>query len=781
MRPSLVFFLIACLSGGMLAAPLQANPPTLSYLFPSGCQRGKEVEVRLGGLFLHDTCFVEFSGTGIEVLAKPRRLPFAWLEGPVLTLQESQQAEDYPRELAMPVRVGAKAERESRLVRVANSEGASGGWRFELGDYPEIVEKEIEDQILPTPVGFPVTINGRIFPRRDVDDWEISLRAGETIHAVISAERLGAPLDARLEIIGPTGQTLEENEDCWGVDPALTFTAPVAGKYLLRVLDANGKGSPAHVYRLTVSNQPRIENVFPLGGRAGETQKVRFSGPGLGAGLVDLALPRRAPGVVLLTHPSHPTSDFLFELDQYPEIVEGENSKLAGKVPEGLSVILNGKMGAASEEDDWEIPLAAGEAVSLESRGMALGSACRPVFSICDEAGKEVLKAVPGANQDTWKIFKSPKGGVYHLRIFDEIPGNGGPAHAYRVRVIRDKIQTVSLSVPIPALTIPREKSPVSLKVALVRHGGFDGPVSLEWDPLPEGVEITPAKPVIPKGADQLELKIKAGSIAKIDRFHLKIRAVTMAGETQSGAVSRVNLPAGSFPEEAVLVQVALPCPFKIVGGYDMQWASRGAPLKRSYKVERNGFSGPIVVELADRQMRHLQGVRGEKITLPADSSQFDYSVQLAPWMEIGRTTRSCVMGVAQVADGGMNHTVSYSSVESNDQLVAVVEAGKLDIRPMVPMVTFQPGDRVEIPVEVLRAPGLSGPVKLSAVAPGWASDWLVRETLVPSGESKGIVVIETRKGVAGPAWLRLRGTLDGARGHLDSQTFVELIPKNPK
>src|SRR5262249_26209606 len=140
-----------------------------------------------------------------------------------------------------------------------------------------------------------------------------------------------------------------------------------------------------------------------------------------------------------------------------------------------------------------------------------------------------------------------------------------------------------------------------------------------------------------------------------------------------------------SFPGEPTIenvrVAVALATPFKVVGKYEMGWAARGSFLKRKYQIERNGFTGPLTVSLADRQARHLQGVTGPTITVPASASEFDYTVTLPPWMEIGRTCRVCVMavGVLQEADGS-KHQISFSSVNQNEQLVAVVEAGYLDL-----------------------------------------------------------------------------------------------------
>ena len=101
---------------------------------------------------------------------------------------------------------------------------------------------------------------------------------------------------------------------------------------------------------------------------------------------------------------------------------------------------------------------------------------------------------------------------------------------------------------------------------------------------------------------------------AKID-----VARLTIVGKAKD-LLRQAKLPAGRGMLEVadVLLAVALPTPFVIKGDYDMGFAARGGMHKRLYKIERNGFAGPIEVSLADRQARHLQGVEGPAITVPA-------------------------------------------------------------------------------------------------------------------------------------------------------------------
>src|SRR5262245_6915895 len=106
---------------------LRANPPVASYIFPAGAQRGTSVDVRVGGLFLHDKCDFNISGAGIThspTLTPTKRI---WFEGPLLPIPESQQQEDYPADMSGKVTVAKDSPLGSRRVRVFTSQGAANG------------------------------------------------------------------------------------------------------------------------------------------------------------------------------------------------------------------------------------------------------------------------------------------------------------------------------------------------------------------------------------------------------------------------------------------------------------------------------------------------------------------------------------------------------------------------------------------------------------------------------------------------------------------------------
>ncbi|MBN9518245.1 hypothetical protein J0H58_06955, partial [bacterium] len=134
----------------LAAAPALAAPPVASYVFPAGGQRGTTVPVRVGGLFLHERCGFALAGPGVTAPPTLTRTPRIWFEGPVIPLPDSQQAEDYPADMAGTVTLAADAPVGPRKGYLFTSQGAGGGLVFVVGDLPEVVEREADGEAIPT-------------------------------------------------------------------------------------------------------------------------------------------------------------------------------------------------------------------------------------------------------------------------------------------------------------------------------------------------------------------------------------------------------------------------------------------------------------------------------------------------------------------------------------------------------------------------------------------------------------------------------------------------------
>jgi hypothetical protein len=749
-----------------------------SYIFPAGGQRGHTIDVRVGGLNLHSSCGFEMLGPGVTADKTLRRTKTVWFEGPVLPLPDSQQQEDYPKDMAGRVTLAADAPLGLRHWRLWTAQGATPAMKFVVGDLPEIVEQEIDGEPVPVEVKLPVTINGRIFPREDIDVWTFAATKGQTFTCEVNALRLGSPLDARLEVLDPSGRRLAEKVGD-GSDPVLRFTAPADGKYAMRIHDVSFHGGQAYVYRLTITADPYVDRVYPLGGRRGSTTQLELSGQGLPGAPVAVALP--AEGLADFAHRfdvgGKLTNAVLLDLDDLPEHLEGQ-TKGAIAAP----AILNGRIAKPGDVGNWDVSLKKGEAVDVELRAGRLGSPLRGVLTLFDAAGKELARtdATATGQADPSLRFTAPADGTYRIRVEERFRHRGGPDFAYRLRVAPPAtVRDFRLSLAADVLSLNRGQS-AKLKVTTDRLGGFNEPITLTVEGLPPGVTATGT--TIAASQPGVEIALKAETSAKIQGSRLTIRGSAKVG-TQTTTRTAVLRGGRGVPDiDSVLLAVTLPTPFKIVGEYDMRWAARGTIHHRKYRLERDGYDGPIQVMLADHQARHLQGVSGTPLTVPAGAKEFDYAVTLPPWMEMGRTSRTCVMGIATLKDADGEHEVSFTSIQPNEQLIAVIEPDPLGVETERGSITAEPGKTVNVAVTVTRAKGLTGPVKVELVVPAHMG-FLTADTVeLAAGQERAVLPLRFAADARGPYNMPvlIRATLMRNDEPVIGETRLDLRPPAP-
>jgi hypothetical protein len=774
----ILLFLSSLCSLCLCGYPLRADAPLASYIFPAGGKRGTTVKVRVGGLNLHDRCGWELLGPGVRTSKDLTRTTTRWFEGPMLPLPASQRQEDYPRDMAGEVQIEANAPPGVRRGRLWTSQGASAGLAFVVGYFPEVVEEEIDGDPVPVEVKLPVTINGRIFPRENVDAWSFAARTGQVITCEVHAERLGSPLDSRLEVRGPDGKVVAENDDARGADSLLHFTASEEGKYQVRISDSNRNGGPQFVYRLTITAGPHVTNIYPLGGRRGTKTRFALDGANVPREPVEIVLPGEGGAAHLQRFEvaGKLTSPVALAVDDLPEVLKSAGMPQTFTLP----AVLNGRIDRPGEVDAWSFAGRKGQMVALQMQGWRLGSPLRGVLEIVDHAGKTLARA--GHQQPTadpalsWTV---PQDGTFTVHIRDYFRNRGGPAFAYRLRA----------TVPAPdfrlelsghTATVQRgakaARPRIPLRLVVQRQGGFNGPIELQADGLPAGVAMTPK--VIAAGQTSVDLTFTATEKAAIGPGRLTIRGTaTVAGKSVAHTATLSTRPE-EHPVETLLLAVALPAPFKLVGSYDLRLAPRGTVFRKHFKIERNGYAGPLEVRLADQQARHLQGVSGPVLTISAGANEFDYPLTLPPWMETGRTARACVMALGRVSEGGVEHVVSYTSQAQNDQIIAVVETGRLGLELGRTSVAVKPGGTVSLPVSIRRGKGLTGAVKIELVVPEHVHGLTAAPLSLGPKESAGALSLKTAAGPVGPFNMPVlvRATLLETSGPVTAEARLEIV-----
>lgn len=716
-----VAFVVLAVFVGTKSAKSEA--PTAAYIFPAGGQRGTMVPVRIGGHFLHDKAEFLIAGPGVEGKSPIERTQTIWFEGPLIPQPASQQKEDYPKDYAGEIKIAADTALGVRYWHCMTSQGITPGMRFVIGDLPEIVEEESDESLVSRHVTLPVTINGRIFPREDVDDWSIEAKSGQVITCEVNAARIGSGLDSRLEVLGPNGQVLAENSDAFGLDSFVRFTAPSDGKYTIRIHDIRFEGLQHFVYRLTISAGTWLDRVYPLGGKRGTTAPLQLFGSNLPNDRLEFVIPppgdsSTGPALVSVPWPGGTTSAQL-ETDDLPEHLEAEpNNEITQAKTVELPCALNGRIETAGDADLWSFSGKKGEAWLFDLRASRLGSELDGVLTLLDATGQTIATADDLANGQTDCMLNVtlPADGVFALKVEDRLRSRGGPAFAYRLRAVRQADVRLRLSTVPDAITLLRGAE-ARVKVQAERPAGFADEVALSVEGLPEGVTVTGNK--LGKGQNHVDLVLKADASAKIATSRLRIVGKWHVGEDERSVVARVLRPDHEPESAELLLRVGVPTPFKLKGIFETKYAPRGSTFTRRYRVERNGYEGPLWVEIADRQARHLQGVTGPKISLAAGVSEFEYPFTLPPNMEIGRTSRTCLAVFGEVVEpDGSKHVVSHTSVDQNEQCIVLIDPNRLNVETNLRSIRREPGSEVAIPFRVARGRGLRGPVRAELLIP---------------------------------------------------------------
>jgi hypothetical protein len=789
MKPSvlpLTRFLVATLLLAALAGRAAADTPATMYIFPAGGQRGTTVNFRVGGLYLHEACPFEMIGPGVEASPKIEQTKTIWFEGPVIPLPDSQQSEDYPQDMAGTVKIAPDAAPGARPWRVWTAQGAVPSRPFIVGNLPEVIEDETDGEPIPVPVTLPVTANGRIFPREDVDLWSFAAKAGQTITCSVLAARLGSPFDAHLEIRDARGMRLAESAEASppASDALVRFTAPADGTYSVAIYDAKFGGLQHYVYRLTITAGPSVDHGFPLGGRRGTTAKFELSGGNVPAAPVEIALLADAPSRFFATvGPSDAASNrFPLAVDDLPELLEQEPNDIpAPTQPVSVPAILNGRIDKPGDVDSWAFRAAKDQTLEFDVLAARLGSPLDSVIVLLDAAGKELARAddIGGNQSDSFLRHTFKEEGTYVVRVEERLASRGGRAFAYRLRVATPAAPDFRLHLPADAVTVNRGGE-AKLKLRVERLGSFAEPVNLEFAGLPPGVAV--ANATIPGNAGDFEIVFKAEAAAPVTGRAVTIRGTAMvAGKPVTRLATFAAPVPADFAVDSLLVAVCVPTPYKVKGIYEVKYAQRGAKFVRHFTIDRGGFEGPLRVRLADKQARHLQGVNGPTIEVPAGVSEFEYPIYLPPWMEIGRTSRTVVMAFGDIVDpDGGRHTVSFTSLNQNEQLVALVDPGQLSLETDRRSLRETPGGSVPVSVTVCRGQGVNVPVRVELVVPAHIHGVSAEPLTLPANQSTSTLTLQFAPENRGPfnMPLLLRATaLKSPTDPVVAETKVEVVP----
>lgn len=502
MRRRTLVTALVLLTAGAARAQMPLHPPEIRTVFPIGGVQGSVVEVLVEGQNVANPRAVAITGEGVRAtVVKRGEVAETRIVGASTTRVRFEIAPDAPLGI-----------REFRLLTPA---GLTSRGLFEISrGMASLAESEPNNSFAAAPkVTLPAAAEGKIYPREDVDLYRFTAAAGDELVFRVTAQPLESSLDAFLTLRDAAGRELASNDDYQTRDPVLGYRFSQAGEYAIEVRDVDYGGALEASYRLTMSREPYLRTVYPLGAAKGTVADLSLFGLNLaqltGRGPDSYLIAYEAPQAryevasdlpvglreFRIATPGGISNPVMVEALDVPEVREVEPNDDAPRAARiavpgvGHGQIYGGKASPGGDADLFRFAAKKGQKLRLSVRASTAGSLLDGVLTVRDAAGKKLARADDGqGSRDPVLEFDPPADGDYLAEVSD-VNGAGGLEYVYMLRV-----EPVAAPKPDFALalypanpSVPRGGS-VPVEVRVTRTGGFTGPLRFELPPLPAGV-----------------------------------------------------------------------------------------------------------------------------------------------------------------------------------------------------------------------------------------------------------------------------------------------------
>lgn len=702
---------LAALLSLSLSATTWAAPPQIKETTPFGVQRGVVTEVTISGANLagHPTLIAPFA---LEEAA-----PVDGEAGGAGTWKLKMS-------VAPETAVGVYP------IRVRTDEGLSNPFLFSVGQLPQVAEKE-DNNAFEAAQQIPslAVVEGQA-AGNDVDFFRFAGKKGQRIVVDAQCSRIGSGVDPSIRLTTASRTYVASADDSPGLitDARLTAVLPEDTDYVIEISDSRYQGGARPVYRLVVGPVPMADEIFPIGGRAGETVGFELRGGTLPGRRIAAATIEPAPGRLVfppritnqmlgLAAPGEPVLDveslFPLEVADMPEIREPADPA-APPIRAAAPVVLNGRIDPAGDEDRFTLAVTPGQALRIEVNAASVGSALDGVLRVLNAKDSQLATAddtttaIPGvkvANRPVNSIspdpslnFTVPSGTTEITLALRDLESRGGTGFPYRISVT-PVTPTFELALAQSEVSVPRGGA--ALVGVTVTRKGYNGPIALTVPNPPAGLSVRGGTIADGQAVGVLSLSAAGDAQFEVGQVDVVGQGQGPAGPiTASASSSIVFAKQGTLPTNTVVQQgVAIattPAP-------PVYLEAPEAPVEVVH-----GFGAPISIKLA--RAKDAEGVLNvTALQLPpglavpaakieAKAEQASVTVNAAVETALGSMTIG-LQAKGKVA--GAEQTLAVPAVHLNVVRPAVLEVA-------APKLEVKPGQTVELKGKVVR----KGPFK---------------------------------------------------------------------
>ncbi len=435
-------------------------------------------------------------------------------------------------------------------------------------------------------------------------------QAKQISDALAAANTQVAELKAkRDQVASATFRHLAYAQDFGGrEDPALIFTVPHDGQYVLEVRDDLYRGRAEFNYRLTIGELPCVTSVYPAGGKRGTTIPLQIEGYNL-----DNLTQRNwsfaanasvgQPIFERVTSARGPSNDFALDVSDDTEVLEVEpNNHAAHATPITVPAVLNGVIERDGDVDLFKFTVDKNQRLTFETICSTIGSPVDARVEILDSQGRRVKEGDDlNGYSDTIVEHTFNTAGDYFVRMSDTL-GVGSRRHVYHLRVHPARPDfALSVSPDTPRVTAG---GTVVLRVRAQRRDGFNGDISVHVTNAPVGAVISPT--VIRAGQTEavMAVTLPASAEPSVTPLQLVGQAQLDDQTTLNNAASatealRYNNDWRYVPVNDVVLSVLPAAPVTLSWEQPTAKVISGKTIELKVKAHRvAGFTAPVRIVL---------------------------------------------------------------------------------------------------------------------------------------------------------------------------------------
>ncbi len=643
------------------AARADLPSPRLDRVAPLGAAAGSSVEVDVAGADIEEAAKLFFDHPGISAT--------------------------HIKDRKFKVTIAADVPPGTYDARLFSKYGVTNPRLFAVSrGLAEIAEKKPNfEPATAQSVPLNCVINGTSDQGRE-NVYRFPAKKGQRIVAECFAQRLDSQLDGTMTLTDRDGRQLASNGDYAGRDPFVEFIAPSDGDYFVTINDLSFRGGQP--YRLVISDQVHVENVFPRVVQAGKPAKLEVYGRNLGPNakpsswiVNDLPLDVITETVTVpddllkrgrYQFTDHPTghsvlptaatctlngfqyrgvplliTDIPITLEQEPNDDPHKPQKLT------LPTAVSGRFDKERDADWYEIEPAENGSYSLEVYCERIAGRADPYIVVMDDKDNRVIELDDfGIRMNAFDgHLRDPSGTVnlngkkkYRVLVQDRYR-RGGARYQY-VLVIRKAVPDFYPAVihhqnPGPGGTNIRKGGASYLDLILHNKEGFTGQVTITAEELPKGLHFTPTtinndtRGVLVLWADTDApdffgpIKLIATAKRGDETITREVRSYTRVWNTAD--------PSSSRPSRELVVGVAETAPFAIAPAIEKLEVEAGKKVEVLVKCERNwpDFKGAVTLI----PLSIPNSIKMGTTTIPEGKTEATITLEIQPNMRAGEYT----------------------------------------------------------------------------------------------------------------------------------------------